>query len=340
MNLNNSIVLVTGGTGSFGNFIVSRLLKEDVKEIRIFSRDEKKQYDMKVHYKDDHKNNKKLKFFIGNIRDYKRIKEAIDGVDIVYQAAALKQVPTCENAPMEAVKTNILGVKNIINASIEAGVEKVIAISTDKAVKPVNVMGMTKAIQERLITSANISNNNKMTKLCCVRYGNVMRSRGSVIPFFRKQLELNQTLTITDENMTRFLLTLDDAVDLVMYATNNLKGGEIFVRKAPSARIIDVARILSENDGKEFKYKIIGKFPGEKINEILITEEELQRTEDKGNYFRVNPWWNKKTFNELTKEYCSADELVTTDEEIRTLIKRSDNEFNRVSIEEGEFSKI
>ena len=336
MEFKNKIILVTGGTGSFGNFITNRLLQKDAKEIRIMSRDEKKQYDMRIHYGD----NSRLKFFVGDIRDNIRVEEAMEGVDYVYQAAALKQVPTCELSPMEAVKTNISGVNNIINSALKQRVKKVITVSTDKAVKPVNVMGMTKAIQERLIISANHSPLNKGTKLCCVRYGNVMRSRGSVIPFFRRQLNLNQTLSITDVEMTRFLLTLGDAIDLVIFATINTKGGETFVKKAPSAKIIDLARILSEDEGKKFNHKIIGKYPGEKLHEILITEEELQRTKDMGDFFRVNPFWENEVFEDLKIEYCSNEEIVSDDESIRKLIKRSDDEMSKVSVEEGEFSKI
>lgn len=336
MKLNETTVLVTGGTGSFGNFITNRLLNSDVKEVRILSRDEKKQYDMRIHYED----NPKLKFYVGDIRDFYRVEEAMDGVDIVYQAAALKQVPTCELSPMEAVKTNIMGVNNVITSALSNRIKKVITVSTDKAVKPVNVMGMTKAIQERLIISANHSPQNKGTKLCCVRYGNVMRSRGSVIPFFRRQLSLNQVLSITDIGMTRFLLTLGDAIDLVMFATENTQGGETFVKKAPSAKIIDIARILTEDSGKNFNYKIIGKYPGEKLHEILITEEELQRTKDMGGYFMVNPWWKKEVYEDLKKEYSSDEEVVDIDKDIRDLIKRSDDEMSKVSVEEGEFSKI
>ncbi len=336
MSFKEKVVLVTGGTGSFGNFITNRLLKENASKVRILSRDEKKQYDMRIHYE----NNPRLEFFVGDIRDSKRVEEAMDGVDIVYQAAALKQVPTCELSPMEAVKTNILGVENIITCALKKGVKKVITVSTDKAVKPVNVMGMTKAIQERLIISANNSPMNKGTKLCCVRYGNVMRSRGSVIPFFRRQLTLGQTLSITDINMTRFLLTLGDAIDLVIFATENTIGGETFVKKAPSSKIIDLARILSEDSGTKFDYKVIGKYPGEKLHEILITEEELQRTKDMGDYFKVDPWWIEKAYNDLNTEYCSQDEVVYDDKAIRTLIRRSDDEIDNVSVEEGEFSKI
>lgn len=332
----NKTILVTGGTGSFGNYICHRLLEKNVKEIRILSRDEKKQYDMRIHYK----NNPKLKFFIGDIRDAKRVENVMEGVDIVYQAAALKQVPACEHAPFEAVKTNVVGVENVIRASLKYKVEKVVCVSTDKAVKPVNVMGMTKSLQERLILNANHDPDNKGTKLCVVRYGNVMLSRGSVIPFFRRQLSLGETLTITDESMTRFLLTLSDAIDLVMYATENTIGGETFVKKAPSSSIVHLAKILSEQSKKAFKHKVIGKFPGEKLHEILISEEELVRTEDKGDYFVVHPWWSSKTFTDLIEEYDSGSAVTYDDDFIRKLIDRADQKAGEVQFEIGEFSKI
>ncbi|MFM7858479.1 MAG: polysaccharide biosynthesis protein, partial [Flammeovirgaceae bacterium] len=213
-------------------------------------------------------------------------------------------------------------------------------VSTDKAVKPVNVMGMTKAIQERLVLSANLSPDNRGTKLCVVRYGNVMLSRGSVIPFFRRLLSLDQDLTITDEAMTRFLLTLNDAIDLVMFATEHCNGGETFVKKAPSSLILHLAKILSEEAEKKFQYKVIGKYPGEKLHEILITEEELQRTEDHGGYFTVHPWWSNKIFNDLTTEYSSGAEVTTDDELIRNLIREADKRAAIVHVEKGEFSKI
>ena len=335
--IKNKTVLITGGTGSFGNYITNKLLNENhIKEIRILSRDEKKQYDMRIHYRND----PRLKFFIGCIRDKRRVDEVMKGVDIVFQAAALKHVPVCEHHPMEAVKTNILGVENVIEAALNENVERLISISTDKAVKPVNVMGMSKSIQERITISANLSVKNKNSIFCCVRYGNVMSSRGSVIPFFRNRLRDNEELTITDTDMTRFLLTLGDAIDLVMFALHNSRGGEIFVRKSPSAKIIHIAKILSEDAKKEFKYKVIGKFPGEKLHEILITEEELQRTEDKGDYFKVNPWWEKNIYSDLNEEYISSNELFETDAEIRELIKRSDNELDIVSFEGKEFTKV
>jgi UDP-N-acetylglucosamine 4,6-dehydratase/5-epimerase len=316
----DKVILVTGGTGSFGHYIVDRLLAYPVKEIRILSRDEKKQYDMKIRYQ----NNPILKFFIGDIRDRQRIDEVMEGVNIVYQAAALKHVPICEYSPYEAVKTNVVGVENIVQSALRFGVEKVICVSTDKAVKPVNVMGMTKALQERLMLSANLATNNKGTKFCVVRYGNVLLSRGSVIPYFRQLISENKPLTITDEAMTRFLLTLDDAIDLVMFATEFTKGGETFVKKAPSALMIDIARILCDEAKTNFNYKVIGKYPGEKIHEILITEEELQRTEDNQDYFVVHPWWNSKSFEDIVDEYSSGTSVVTNTQIIQELISVAD----------------
>lgn len=336
MDLSNSIVLVTGGTGSFGNFIVHRLLKQGVKEIRILSRDEKKQYDMRIHYQ----NNIRIKFYLGDIRNYSRVKEVMKGVDVVFQAAALKHVPFCEDNPYEGVQTNIIGVQNVIQAALDEGVKRFITISTDKAVKPVNVMGMTKAVQERLTIQANLSPMNRGTLFSCVRYGNVMSSRGSVMPFFKNKIKKGELLTITDKEMTRFLLTLTDAIDLVMFALTNMQGGEIFVKKSPSVKVIDIARILSEDHKVEFKYKIIGKYPGEKVHEILITEEELTRTKDMGDYFKIFPFWLNKNFNELRSEYKSSNEILYDDKKIRELFKRSDDEMEIVSFEGMEFSKV
>ncbi|MBH0230757.1 SDR family NAD(P)-dependent oxidoreductase [Halobacillus yeomjeoni] len=332
----NKIILVTGGTGSFGNYIVHRLLTKDVKEIRILSRDEKKQYDMRIHYK----NNPKLKFFIGDTRDFNRVNEVMKDVDIVYQAAALKHVAVCEMSPYEAVKTNVTGVQNVISASLKHNVKKVICVSTDKAVKPVNVMGMTKAIQERLILSANQAPENNGTIFSVVRYGNVLLSRGSVIPYFRKLLSEGETLTITDEKMTRFLLTLEDAIDLVMFATENANGGETFVKKAPSAYIVDLAKVLCLEAGKPIDYKVIGKLPGEKLDEILITEEELLRSEDMGDYFTIHPWWKKVSFSDITKEYSSGFDIIRDIPTIQSLIVNADIKAAEVHVEKGEFSKI
>ncbi len=332
----DQIILVTGGTGSFGNYIVHRLLTKDVKEIRILSRDEKKQYDMRIHYE----NNPKLKFFIGDIREFDRVNEVMKGVDIVYQAAALKHVAVCEQSPYEAVKTNIVGVQNVISASIKNQVKKVICVSTDKAVKPVNVMGMTKAIQERLILSANLAPENKGTIFSVVRYGNVLLSRGSVIPYFRKLLSEGQTLTITDKRMTRFLLTLGDAIDLVMFATEHAVGGETFVKKAPSVFITDLAKVLCEEAGKPFQYKIIGRIPGEKFDEILITEEEIPRAQDMGDYYNIHPWWKKITFEDVKSEYSSGVYIISDAPTIRQLIAKADVKAAEINVEKGMFSKI
>ncbi|MCO7123752.1 polysaccharide biosynthesis protein [Ihubacter massiliensis] len=331
------IVLVTGGTGSFGNYIVHRLLSNsEVSEIRILSRDEKKQYDMNIHYN----NNPKLNFFIGDIRDYDRVDEVMKDVNIVYQAAALKHVPVCEKSPFEAVKTNVIGVENIIRASLKHCVEKVICVSTDKAVKPVNVMGMTKAIQERLIINANKSPENKGTILALVRYGNVLLSRGSVVPYFRKLLKENQPITITDVKMTRFLLTLDDAIDLVMYATKYATGGETFVKKAPSTYITKLAEVLCEEANVPFKYDVIGRFPGEKLDEILITEEEMPRAEDCGDYLTIHPWWDTRMFDDFKTEFSSSEMVITDLNLVRELIKKADEKAACVHVEKGEFSKI
>ncbi len=331
----NSRALVTGGTGSFGNFIVRRLLQLGAKEVRILSRDEKKQYDMRVFYE----GRPDLTFVVGDIRERACVDEAMKGVQVVFQAAALKQVPTCEYFPMQAVQTNVLGVENVVQSALEHDIERLVAISTDKAVKPVNVMGMTKAIQERLVLRGNISRASRGTKLSCVRYGNVLRSRGSVVPFFRRQLKQGKRLTITDERMTRFLLTLNDAIDLVLYAAENTQGGEIFVRKAPAARVMDIARILSEQAGRPFEHDVIGTLPGEKLNEILISEEELERSENCGDYFKLHPWWGHERPFALKTEYSSHDQVTDLDA-IRGLIDRADREFELMEIPGGEFARF
>jgi len=327
-------ILVTGGTGSFGRFIVSRLSKIALDEIRIFSRDEKKQFDMKQKFAGV----PNLRFIVGDLRDQHAVREVVHGVDIVFQAAALKQVPNCELYPMEAIKTNILGVEYLIKAAMEEGVEKVIAISTDKAVKPVNVMGMTKAIQEKLIINANSSSLNRRTAFTCVRYGNVMNSRGSVIPFFKRLIKQGKTIPITHPQMTRFILTLGDAIDLVMYATENCSGGEIYVKKAPSARIIDIARILTRQMGVEkFDHEIVGIFPGEKVHEILVSEEEMTRCHDYGQYYVISPWVQRPTHKTELKEYSSADNLAP-DELVDKLIRKSEEEASLLEFEEGYFT--
>jgi UDP-N-acetylglucosamine 4,6-dehydratase len=335
MDYSKKSVLVSGGTGSFGNFIVRRLLDLGAKEVRVLSRDEKKQHDMRVFYR----GRSNLSFVIGDVRNRDRLDEAMSGIDIMFHAAAMKQVPACENFPHEAINTNVIGAQNVVDAALRNKLEAFVMVSTDKAVKPVNVMGMTKALQERIVLKGNQSRLNQGTRFACVRYGNVLRSRGSVIPLFRRLLASNQRLTITDARMTRFLLTLNDAIDLVLYAAAEQKGGEIFVRKAPAARILDLAEICSEEVGKPLEYDVIGLLPGEKLNEIMLTEEELVRTEDLGDYYKIHPWWNKANFDHITNEYSSFDNVVDKGH-IKNLILRADKEFEIMEMAGGEFSNF
>ncbi len=335
MNYSEKRILVSGGTGSFGNFIVRRLLDLGAKEVRVLSRDEKKQHDMRVFYRD----RSNLSFVIGDVRNRAPLDEAMSGIDIMFHAAALKQVPACENFPQEAIHTNVTGAQNVVDAALRNELEAFVMISTDKAVKPVNVMGMTKALQERIVLKGNQSKLNRGTKFACVRYGNVLRSRGSVIPLFRRLLASGKRLTITDERMTRFLLTLNDAIDLVLYAAEEQQGGEIFVRKAPSARVTDLARLICEEAGKPFEYDLIGMLPGEKLNEIMLSEEELIRTEDLGDYYKIHPWWSKANFEYLQTEYSSWDSLVEKDV-IQRMIVRADEEFKEMELVGGEFTNF
>lgn len=277
-------LLITGGTGSFGNAVLNRFLDTNIKEIRIFSRDEKKQEDMRIEL-----NNSKIKFYIGDVRNYNSIYSALDGVDYVFHAAALKQVPSCEFYPMQAVETNVIGTENVLNACVAHKVKKVIALSTDKAVYPINAMGISKAMMEKLmVAKARMTDENK-TIFTGTRYGNVMASRGSVIPLFIKQIKEGKPLTITDPNMTRFLMSLDDAVDLVIYAFMNANQGDIFVQKAPASTIIDLANALKELFNADNEVKIFGTRHGEKLYETLLTREELVQAEDLGDYFRIVP---------------------------------------------------
>ncbi|KAB2920038.1 MAG: NAD-dependent epimerase/dehydratase family protein, partial [Bacteroidetes bacterium] len=277
----NSTLLITGGTGSFGNAVLNRFLHTDIKEIRIVSRDEKKQEDMRIRLKND-----KVKFFIGDTRDYSSISAAMQGVDYVFHAAALKQVPSCEFYPMQAVQTNILGSENVLNAAVASGVKNVIVLSTDKAVYPINAMGMSKAMMEKLMV-AKSRLTAKGTVMCGTRYGNVMASRGSVIPLFVNQIKAGQPLTITDPNMTRFLMSLEDAVDLVLYAFQHAKSGDIFVQKAPASTIMDLAIAVKEVMNADNEIKVIGTRHGEKLYETLLTREERTNAEDLPGYFRV-----------------------------------------------------
>lgn len=276
-------LLITGGTGSFGNAILRRFLASDLNEIRIFSRDEKKQDDMRKKY-----GNSKIKFYIGDVRDYQSILPAMRGADYVYHAAALKQVPSCEFHPLEAVKTNVLGTENTLEAAINCGVERVICLSTDKAVYPINAMGISKAMMEKVVVAKSRSSSN--TVICATRYGNVMASRGSVIPLFTRQIRSGQPITITDPSMTRFMMTLDDAVDLVLFAFEHGRTGEIFVQKAPAATIETLAKSLTGLLGvPEHRIDVIGTRHGEKLFEALLSREEMAAAEDLGDYYRVPP---------------------------------------------------
>ncbi|MYL96054.1 UDP-N-acetylglucosamine 4,6-dehydratase/5-epimerase, partial [Citrobacter werkmanii] len=278
-------LLITGGTGSFGNAVLRRFLDTDIAEIRIFSRDEKKQDDMRKKY-----NNSKLKFYIGDVRDYQSILNATRGVDFLYHAAALKQVPSCEFHPMEAVKTNVLGTENVLEAAIANGVKRVVCLSTDKAVYPINAMGISKAMMEKVIVAKSRNVDKTKTVICGTRYGNVMASRGSVIPLFVDLIKEGKPLTITDPNMTRFMMTLDDAVDLVLYAFEHGNNGDIFVQKAPAATIETLAIALKElMEIPEHPVHIIGTRHGEKLYEALLSREEMVAAEDMGEYYRVPP---------------------------------------------------
>jgi UDP-glucose 4-epimerase len=279
----NKILLITGGTGSFGNAVLSRFLDTEIKEIRIFSRDEKKQDEMRHRLKND-----KVKFYIGDVRNKRSIDYAMKGVDYVFHAAALKQVPSCEFFPVEAVNTNVLGTRNVLDSAEEFGVKRVVVLSTDKAVYPINAMGISKAMMEKvMIAKARSMGDNKETIFCGTRYGNVMASRGSVIPLFINQIKEGKHLTVTDPNMTRFMMTLDDAVDLVVYAFQHGNNGDIFIQKAPASTILNLARALVELYKSDIEIKIIGTRHGEKLYETLVNREEKSKSIDMGNYFRV-----------------------------------------------------
>lgn len=281
-NFKNKILLITGGTGSFGNTVLKRFLKTSVKEIRIFSRDEKKQEDMRISLL-----NEKVKFYIGDVRDYTSIEEALTGVDYVFHAAALKQVPSCEFYPMEAIKTNVIGTENVINACIAKNVKKLVLLSTDKAVYPINAMGISKAMAEKVLIAKSRTIPEAGPILCATRYGNVMASRGSVIPLFVDQIKSNFPLTITDPKMTRFLMSLENSVDLVLYAFEKAKQGDIFIQKAPASTVEDLAIALKKIFSKDNIIKIIGTRHGEKLFESLVSREEMAKAEDLGDYYRI-----------------------------------------------------
>jgi UDP-glucose 4-epimerase len=323
----NKTLLITGGTGSFGNAVLRRFLHTDIKEIRVFSRDEKKQEDMRISL-----NNSKVKFYIGDVRNYDGLYSAMNGVDYVFNAAALKQVPSCEFYPMEAVRTNILGTENVLNAALANKVKMVICLSTDKAVYPINAMGISKAMMEKLMVAKARTTDTKQTILCGTRYGNVMGSRGSVIPLFIKQIKEGKPLTITDPNMTRFLMSLDDAVDLVIYAFQHARPGDIFVQKAPACTIHDLAIAIKEIFQSHNEIKIIGTRHGEKLYETLLTREERAKAADLGGYFRIVPDDRDLNYNKyftegveqvsLMDDYNSHNtQRLSTDEVKKILLK-------------------
>lgn len=279
----NKILLITGGTGSFGNAVLRNFLNTDIKEIRIFSRDELKQDDIRKTY-----NNNRLKFYLGDVRDINSLEDAIKGVDYIFHAAALKQVPSCEFYPMQAVQTNVIGTENVLNVAIKYKVKNVIVLSTDKAVYPINAMGISKAMMEKVAVAKSRNTKDSETIICCTRYGNVMASRGSVIPLFIDQIKNNKEITITDPNMTRFMMSLDDAVDLVMFAFENGKNGDIFVQKAPAATVGLLANALKNILNKpEHLIRVIGTRHGEKLYETLLTREEMVHAVDMGAYYRI-----------------------------------------------------
>ena len=327
--LKNKILMVTGGTGSFGTTIIKSLLSKSLKEIRVFSRDEKKQEDMRILYK-----NRKIKFYIGDVRNFQSINQAMRGVDYVFHAAALKQVPSCEFYPMEAVRTNILGTENVLNSAIENNVKRVVVLSTDKAVYPINAMGISKAMMEKLmISKANLSGKNK-TILCATRYGNVMGSRGSVMPLFIDLIKNGKPITITDPQMTRFMMSLKDSVNLVLHAFEHAKQGDIFVQKAPSATVADIAKVLNEIFGKKENIQIIGTRHGEKLYESLLSREEMIRAQDLKNFYRIpsdNRDLNyskyfvkgKKSISK-SKDYTSHNTEILKSKELKKLLMTLD----------------
>ncbi|MFZ4801177.1 MAG: polysaccharide biosynthesis protein [Chlorobium sp.] len=323
------VLMITGGTGSFGNTVLKRFLSTEVREIRIFSRDEKKQEEMRLAF-----NNSKLKFYIGDVRDYDSIYHAMKGVDYVFHAAALKQVPSCEFYPMEAVRTNVLGSENVMEAAIARGVARVVMLSTDKAVYPINAMGISKALMEKLMVSKARILGEGESVLCATRYGNVMASRGSVIPLFINQLKEGKQLTVTDPNMTRFLMSLEDSVDLVLYAFEHGKPGDIFVQKAPASTVADLAQALTELFARSNPVRVIGTRHGEKLYESLISREEMAKAEDLGHYYRI-PADNRdlnyaQFFSEGEENISHQDDYTSQNterlnvEQVKTLLSKLD----------------
>lgn len=325
----NKILMITGGTGSFGHTVLKRFLETDVHEIRIFSRDEKKQEEMRIAL-----NNSKLKFYIGDIRDYDSLMPAMKGVDYVFHAAALKQVPSCEFYPIEAVKTNVIGTENVLNAATANLVKRVVVLSTDKAVYPINAMGISKAMAEKLMIAKARTQLKSETVFCATRYGNVMASRGSVIPLFVNQIKEGKPLTITDPNMTRFLMSLEESVDLVLYAFTHGKQGDLFVQKAPASTVADLAEAIKQVFGVQAPVRVIGTRHGEKLYESLISREEMAKAEDMGGYYRI-PADNRdlnyaQFFSEGEEKIAQLDDYTShnTDqlniEEVKNLLLKLD----------------
>jgi len=315
----DNVLLITGGTGSFGHAVLRRFLDSEIKEIRIFSRDEKKQDDMRNNFKSD-----KLKFYIGDVRDSSSTNDAMKGVDYVFHAAALKQVPSCEFYPMEAIKTNVLGTENVLNAAIVNHVKKLILLSTDKAVYPINAMGMSKALAEKIVTAKSRNLNEGETVLCATRYGNVMGSRGSVIPLFIDQIKQGKDITITDPNMTRFLMSLDEAVDLVIHAFKYGEKGDIFIQKSPASTIGVLAQAIIELFNSKSEIKIIGTRHGEKQAETLVTREELAKSIELGNYYKIPSDMRDLNYD----KYFSKGE-----EETSSLVDYNSNNTERLDVE-------
>ncbi|TCI57452.1 NAD-dependent epimerase/dehydratase family protein [Exiguobacterium sp. SH1S21] len=316
----NKSLLITGGTGSFGNAVMERFLETDIKEVRIFSRDEKKQEDMRKKYQND-----KLKFYIGDVRDQNSVKNAMYGVDYVFHAAALKQVPSCEFFPLEAVKTNVLGTENVLNAAIEIGVKKVICLSTDKAAYPINAMGISKAMMEKVFVAKARTIDSTQTLICGTRYGNVMASRGSVIPLFIDQIKKGEPLTVTDPNMTRFLMSLEEAVELVVFAFNNAVAGDIMVQKSPASTVGDLAIALKELFEADNEIKVIGTRHGEKAFETLLTREEHIVADDMGDFYRVPADIRDLNYD---KYFSEGDQQLTQETEYNS------NNTQRLTIEQ------
>jgi UDP-N-acetylglucosamine 4,6-dehydratase/5-epimerase len=325
MDFNNKVLLITGGTGSFGNAVLRRFLDTDIAEIRIFSRDEKKQDDMRQFYK-----NSKIKYFIGDVRNRQSIDNAMAGVDYIFQAAALKQVPSCEFFPTEAVRTNVLGCENVLESAQLHQVKKVIVLSTDKAVYPINAMGMSKALSEKVMVAKSRQLNGTDIVFCGTRYGNVMASRGSVIPLFVDQIKNKQPITITDPGMTRFMMTLEEAVELVLFAFDNGNNGDIFVQKSPATTIADLARALKELYLSPVPVKVIGTRHGEKLYETLVNREEMAKASDEGDYFRIPADTRDLNYNmfftegesriSATEEYTSHNTTRLDVEETKQLL--------------------